>query len=202
MLSYDGGPRLFQYISVHEEAVRPTGGRYCNLFISSYCGPWAIHTAAEPPSPYIVGNPITALVVLHLSFLLEYPTNSQFPPFPATFMSLPTAPSANFRSVLDAALDSYVKQTGVDITIHPSTERLQNCHSPEDVIQLLSEGETAFKDYRDKYRNLIDHLCPVVRIVYAFSDVLGEAFQPSKAVFVGIKVLLSVRINHRCLSHL
>jgi hypothetical protein len=117
-------------------------------------------------------------------------------------MSLPTAPSTTFRSVLDAALDSYVKQTGVDITIHPSAEKLQNCHSPEDVIKLLSEGETAFKDYRDKYRNLIDHLSPVVRIVYAFSDILGEAFQPTKAVFVGISVLLSVRINHLCLSHL
>jgi hypothetical protein len=117
-------------------------------------------------------------------------------------MSLPTAPSANFQSVLDAALDSYVKQTGVDITKHPSAEKLQNCHSPEDVIQLLSEGETAFKDYRDKYRNLIGHLRPVVRIVYAFSGILGDAFQPTKAMFVGIDVLLSVRISHLCLSHL
>ena len=72
-------------------------------------------------------------------------------------MSLIAATSANFQSILDAALDSYVKQTGVDITKHPSAEKLQNCHSPEDVIQLLSEGETAFKDYRVKYQNLINH---------------------------------------------
>jgi hypothetical protein len=117
-------------------------------------------------------------------------------------MSLPTASSANFQSVLDAALVSYVKQTGVDITKHPSAEKLQNCHSPEDVIQVLSEGETAFKDYRDKYRNLIGHLRSVVRIVYAFSGILGDAFQPTKAMFVGIDVLLSVRISHLYLSHL
>ena len=117
-------------------------------------------------------------------------------------MSLPTTSSANFQSVLDAALDSYFKQTGVDITKHPSAEKLQNCHSPEDVIQLLSEGETAFKDYRDKYRDLIDHLCPVVRIVYAVSGILGDAFQPTKAIFVGINVLLSVRISHLCPSYL
>lgn len=117
-------------------------------------------------------------------------------------MSLPTASSANFQSVLDAALDSYAKQTGVDIIKHPSAEKVQNCHSPEDVIQLLSEGETAFKDYRDKYRNLIDRLRPVVRTVYAFSGILGEAFQPTKAIFVGIDVLLSVCISHLCLSHL
>lgn len=117
-------------------------------------------------------------------------------------MSLLTASSANFQSILDIAFDSYVKQTGVDITKHPSAEKLKNCHSPEDVIQLLSEGETEFKDYRDKYRNLIDHLRPVVQIVYAFSDILGEAFQPTKAIFVGVKVLLSVRIGHLCMSHL
>jgi fungal STAND N-terminal Goodbye domain len=110
--------------------------------------------------------------------------------------------TANFQSVLDAALDSYVKQTGVDITKHPSAEKLQNCLSPEDVIQLLSEGETAFKDYRDKHRNLIDPLRPVARIVYAFSDILGEAFQPTKVIFVGFNVLLSVRISHFCISHL
>ena len=117
-------------------------------------------------------------------------------------MSLLRASPANFKSVLDDALDSYVQQTGVDITDHPSAVKLQNCHSPEDVIQLLSEGETAFKDYRDKYRNLIDHLCPVVRVVYALSGILGEAFQPTKAIFVGINVLLSVCISHFCLSHL
>lgn len=116
-------------------------------------------------------------------------------------MSLLTPTSANFQSILDAALDSYVKQTGVDITKHPSAEKLQNCHSPEDVIQLLLEGETAFKDYRIKYQNLVNHLRPVVQIVYAFSGILGEAFQPTKAIFVGIDVLLSVRIGHLCLSH-
>jgi hypothetical protein len=116
-------------------------------------------------------------------------------------MSLLTASSTKFQSVLEAAFDSYVQQTGVDITKHPSAEKLQNCHSPEDVIQLLSEGETEFKDYRDKYRNLIGHLCPVVRTVYAFSNILGDAFQPTKGIFVGINVLLSVRIAHLFLSH-
>jgi hypothetical protein len=157
-------------------------------------------TAAVQHSLYIVGNP-TRSVFLHLpsSSNIQY---SPYSPFSPTFMSVLTASSVNFQSVLDAALDHYVKQTGVDITKHPSADKLQNCHSPEDVIQLLSEGETAFKDYRNKYRNMIDHLRPVVRIVYAFSGILGEAFQPTKAIFVGINVLLSVRISHLCLSHL
>ena len=106
-------------------------------------------------------------------------------------MSPPTASSANFQSILNAALDSYVNQTGVDLTKHPSAEKLQNCHSPDDVIHLLLERETAFIDYRDKYR---DRLRPIVQFVHACSGVLGEAFQPTKVIFVGIDVLLSVCI--------
>lgn len=90
-------------------------------------------------------------------------------------MSLLTTSSASFQSILDAALDSYARQTGIDLTKHPSADKLQSCRSPEDIIQLLSERETAFKDYRDKYRNLIDRLCPVVKVVQSLSGVLGEA---------------------------
>jgi hypothetical protein len=90
-------------------------------------------------------------------------------------MSLPTVSTANFQSVLNGALDSYVKQTGVDISKHPSADKLQNCHSPEDIIQLLLERQTAFKDYRDtKFCDLIDRLRPAVRVVHALSDVLCE----------------------------
>ena len=90
-------------------------------------------------------------------------------------MSSPIPPSANLQPIFDAALDSYARQTGINLINHPSAEKLQSCHSPDDFLQILSERESAFKDYRDKYRNLIDHLRPVVKIVHAFSAVLGEA---------------------------
>jgi len=86
-----------------------------------------------------------------------------------------TMSSANFGPILDAALDHYAKQTGIDLAKHPSAEKLQNCHSLEDVVQILLERETAFKDYRDKYRKLNDCLRPVVQIVHGFSGVMGEA---------------------------
>ena len=127
--------------------------------------------------------------------------------------------SPNFRPILDAALDSYAKQTGIDLTKHPSASNLQNCRSPDDVLQILSERESAFKDYRDQHRNLIDRVRPVVQAVHALSAVLGEItdfvcsdvafissshiftpprqvpFHPTKAIFVGVDVLLSVRIR-------
>jgi hypothetical protein len=82
--------------------------------------------------------------------------------------------SPNFQPILDAALDSYAKQTGIDLAKHPSANKLQNCRSPDDVLQILSERESAFKDYRDQYRNLIDRVRPVVKAVHALSAVLGE----------------------------
>jgi hypothetical protein len=84
--------------------------------------------------------------------------------------------SSNFQSILGAALDSYSKQTGIDLTQHPSANKLQNCRSPNDVLQILSERESAFEDHRDQhqYRHLIDRVRPVVQVVHALSAVLGE----------------------------
>ena len=90
-------------------------------------------------------------------------------------MSSTSMSSNSFQSILDAAFESYSKQTGIDLTKHPSADKLQSCHSTDDVLQVLSERESAFKDYRGKYRNLIDCLRPVVQVVHTFSDVLREA---------------------------
>ena len=133
-------------------------------------------------------------------------------------MSSMATPSSNFQSILDAALDDYHKHTGIDLMRHPSAAQLQNCHSPDDVVQLLQERETAFKDYREKYRKLIDRLHPVVKVIHALSGILGEGvslvsdrnyilltrtyfyrslqvpFQPAKVIFTSIDILLSVRI--------
>ena len=98
-----------------------------------------------------------------------------FPRSCPALMSFITTSSSNFEFILDAALDSYTKQTGIDLTKHSSADKLQNIHSPEDVIQLLLERETAFKDYRDKYHKLIDSLRPFVQVVHAFSGSVGEA---------------------------
>jgi len=138
-------------------------------------------------------------------------------PPPILTSSMATTPS-NFQSILDAALDDYHKHTGIDLTKHPSAAQLQNCHSPEDVTQLLQERESNFKDYREKYRKLIDCVRPVVKVIHALSGIFGEGaglvsdqhyilltstyvygslqvpFQPTKVIFTGIDILLSVCI--------
>jgi hypothetical protein len=90
-------------------------------------------------------------------------------------MSLTAASTSKFQSILNAAFDSYAEKTGIDLASHPSAEKLQNCHSSDDVLRLLLERETAFNDYRDKYRKLIDCFRPIVQVIHAFSGVLGEA---------------------------
>ena len=63
-------------------------------------------------------------------------------------MSSTVISSADSQSVLNAALDSYAKQTGIDLSRHPSADKLQSRATSEHVLQLLQDRETAFKDYR------------------------------------------------------
>jgi hypothetical protein len=109
--------------------------------------------------------------------------------------------SSNFQSILDAALDSYAKQTGIDLTKHPSANKLQNCRSPDDVLQILSERESAFKDYRDQYRNLIDRVRPVVQVVHALSAVLGEVAGLVSSVIVFVSSSQIFTPPNRCHSN-
>ncbi|KAH9962413.1 hypothetical protein BC827DRAFT_219833 [Russula dissimulans] len=115
-------------------------------------------------------------------------------------MSSTTASSTTFQSILDAACDSYAKQTGVELAKHPSADKLQNCRSSEDVLQILLERETAFKDYRDKHRKFLDRLRPIVQVVHKISAHFGKVadfvpFPPTKAIFVAIDILLSAALR-------
>jgi fungal STAND N-terminal Goodbye domain len=90
-------------------------------------------------------------------------------------MSSTTRYSAQLKSILDAAFDSYTEKTGVELVKHPSGDKLQNCRSSEDVLQVLLEGRTTFKSFRDKLPKFLDGIRPVVNAVHTFSAVLGEA---------------------------
>lgn len=118
----------------------------------------------------------------------------------------------NVKLVIDALAD-YAKETGKDLSSNPFAHKFQQSNSPEDVLQLLEEREKAFKDYREGDRRLINCLNPAVKVLHAFSGILGQAvslvsqpyhladlsydfnqipFPPACALFVGIDTLLSV----------
>ncbi len=124
-------------------------------------------------------------------------------------------PLTSFLPILDTALADYTKQIGIDPAKHPFADQLHTCRSSDDVIKLLEDEANKFKDYREGNRKLINCLQPIVKVIHAFSDVLGEAvslvgrkgsffqftfsllcyqvpFPPAKAIFVGVDVILAV----------
>jgi hypothetical protein len=81
---------------------------------------------------------------------------------------------SRLQLIIDALAD-YANQTGIDPSQSPFAEKLQQSDRPDDIIKLLQERENAFGKHLDKYRNLINHLSPVVRVLHMFSGTLGEA---------------------------
>ena len=91
-------------------------------------------------------------------------------------------PASNSQLVIDA-LWNYANLTGVDLSKNPFVENLQRCNTPDDILDLLQEREKAFKEYRDGNRRLIKSISPAVRVLHAFSDVLGEAISLVSHIF-------------------
>jgi hypothetical protein len=126
--------------------------------------------------------------------------------------------SASFQPILNAALADYVMQIGIDPAKHPIVVQLRSCHSPDDVLKLLEAKANEFKVFRDGNRKLIDCLNPVVKVIHAFSGIIGQAasfvsripsffiftislvcynqipFPLAGVIFAGLDILLAVRI--------
>ena len=86
-----------------------------------------------------------------------------------------TASTSTIHSIIDAALADYIKLTGTDLSKTPFAIALEQSNSLEAVLQLLHEREKTFKEYREDDRKLIKCLSPAVKVVQAFSNVIGEA---------------------------
>src|SRR6266403_3995375 len=80
----------------------------------------------------------------------------------------------NVKLFIDALAD-YAKETGKDLSSNPFADKFQQSTSPEDILQLLEEREKAFKEYREGNRRLINCLNPAVKVLHAFSGILGQA---------------------------
>jgi hypothetical protein len=83
--------------------------------------------------------------------------------------------SSNFQSIFDVALSDYAKQTSIDLPTHPFTQSLQNCDSPDRILNLFENKAKEFQAYRDGNRKLINCLKPVVQVLHTVSGILGEA---------------------------
>jgi hypothetical protein len=82
--------------------------------------------------------------------------------------------ASNFQLIVDALAD-YAKITGIDLSKNPFAAMLEQSNSSEAILQLLQGREKAFIEYRDGNRRLITYLSPAVKILQAFSGILGQA---------------------------
>ena len=85
-----------------------------------------------------------------------------------------TSSISNIQLIVDA-LAEYASITGIDLSNNPFASMLEQSNSPEAILQLLEGREKAFKEYRDGDRRLTRSLGPAVKVLQAFSGILGEA---------------------------
>ena len=76
--------------------------------------------------------------------------------------------SSHLRVLLDAALEDYKQQTGIELAKHPLAERLQDCNSIESVTVVLREHAQNFKEFREKDR-LLKPLKKVLTVLHMLS---------------------------------
>src|SRR6266849_6700422 len=87
----------------------------------------------------------------------------------------PANPHSNYRSIFDNALEAYKKKTGEDLTSDPLLRRLENCHSPDDILVILQERISAFNHPSNNSDGLTKCLSPTVNVLYTFSTTIGAS---------------------------
>ena len=93
----------------------------------------------------------------------------------STGQATPSTSSNSNIQLITNALADYAKITGVDISKNPFAAAIEQSNTPEAILELLQEREKAFKEFRDNDRRLINYLNPAVKVIQAFSGILGEA---------------------------
>jgi hypothetical protein len=86
-----------------------------------------------------------------------------------------TSSTSTIQPIIEAALADYTKNTGIDLSETPFAAALEQSNSPEAILQLLHDRENDFKEYRDGNRGLVNCLSPAVKVIQAFSGIVGEA---------------------------
>jgi hypothetical protein len=136
---------------------------------------------------------------------------------PTTTTTTTVTSSSNFQLIFNNALKAYEKRTRKDPLAHPLASELEHCNSPAAILAVLhkqAQGLDRSPSSGDRWTKWLD---PTVNVLHTFSDTLGEGvslvsfrartlsgiyslnftrqvFSPAKVIFVGVGVLLSVRI--------
>jgi hypothetical protein len=127
-----------------------------------------------------INGSIRTLIIPCYPFPHTIPSERKFANNPWPFMSSTgqaassTSSTSNIQLITNALAD-YANITGVELSKNPFASAIEQSNSPEAFLELLQEREKAFKEYRDNNRRLINCLSPAVKVIQAFSGILGEA---------------------------
>ena len=81
----------------------------------------------------------------------------------------PMAPS-NLQSILAAALEKYIAQTGKGLQNNPLTAEIRLCESPDDILHVFQAKAREFHEFRNDNSKLNKYLNPIVDGLYAISN--------------------------------
>ena len=137
---------------------------------------------------------------------------------PRPIMSNVASPStsrSNLDVIFKAALRTYKKNTGKDITSHPLAAELQLCDSPDAILAVLRRQLPTPDQSKKPHETFEKCLIPTVNVLYTLSGTLGgvaglviimtssllricvqtsflQIFPPANIIFTGIGALLLV----------
>ena len=86
----------------------------------------------------------------------------------------PSTSRSNLDSIFNAALRTYNKKTGKDITSHPLATELQSCDSPDAILAILQRQMPTPDQSQSDDETFPKCLIPTINVLYTLSDTLGE----------------------------
>ncbi len=89
--------------------------------------------------------------------------------------TLPTSTSSsNFQLIFNNALKAYERRTKKDLLAHPLAARLQTCDTHSSILAVLQQQVQELNQSQNSDERLTKWLDPTVKVLYTFSENLGE----------------------------
>ena len=114
--------------------------------------------------------------------------------------TLPTptsSSSSNFQVIFNNALKAYERRTKKDLLAHPLAAQLQDCDSHSSILILLQQQVQELNQSQSSDERLTKWLDPTVKVLYTFSETLGEGVSLVRPVISKCPRSASLYLFHR-----